>query len=398
MTHFYLHIFLIYVLVWGFLICWCTFSIVSIFGLYFISIHIGDIFLGLFILMLEIMSEDVAHLFGCAAEFENEISPHVRKTPGAASCLLCTKYTYEKLPRAKGFTADNREWTLVTESTYFCFYASENTHIMGCRGTVVTDIKDLWSDVMIASKAGCGFDRAKLAVEEATKYLRDHQGAELWTTGHSLGGATARCVAKALNAAKCIVFNPAAPPTHPVTNLPQETSFHIVLDVISAWMNGPNVVRIDMGFRPKEFSKIGKVGSFLSGFVPGVGQAVAAKELASAIATVLPTHGLANFFSTYGFILQKPQYETDLWRKWWKTLPLTAQVMISAFSPLITRANGFPPVDQTDSAENMAKAAGAYACACSKGRYKTSRGYSKPRRRHSHRRHASDVDRKRRKR
>ena len=66
-------------------------------------------------------------------------------------------------------------------------------------------------------------------------------GDEIILTGHSLGGAIARCVSSQLNLPS-VTFNAAAPPSNPVFNSSLETSYHIVYDIVSAWQE-PDIIR-----------------------------------------------------------------------------------------------------------------------------------------------------------
>lgn len=120
--------------------------------------------------------------------------------------------------------------------------------ILAFRGTVAS-LDDIYNDAQIAANMQCSFDRVGSSIQLLKSIFKIYPSIKVFeTTGHSLGGAIARCVAKSFNFPS-VNFNPAAPPTAPVlTENPLATNYHIVFDVISAWMK--NVERIDVGLRP----------------------------------------------------------------------------------------------------------------------------------------------------
>lgn len=116
--------------------------------------------------------------------------------------------------------------------------------ILAFRGTVAS-VSDIFNDVEIAVGFQCALPRVQFGLTIAGKFIKQYS---LSTTGHSLGGAVARCVGFNFKIPS-VNFNPAAPPTAPVyKNVPLATNYHIVFDIISAWST--DMIRIDVGLRP----------------------------------------------------------------------------------------------------------------------------------------------------
>lgn len=116
--------------------------------------------------------------------------------------------------------------------------------ILAFRGTVAS-ASDIFNDVEIAVGFQCALPRVQFGLEIAGKFVKQYT---LSTTGHSLGGAVARCVGYNYKIPS-INFNPAAPPTAPfLKQVPLATNYHIVFDIISAWST--DMIRIDTGLRP----------------------------------------------------------------------------------------------------------------------------------------------------
>jgi hypothetical protein len=138
---------------------------------------------------------------------------------------------------------------------YFCVYIDKNNRvtILGIRGTVPTNPFDLLNDLVISFKGGCNYPRVAYAASLMRKIKQRYVGYRHECTGHSLGGGVSRCLANDDSRVISISFNPACPPTRPaVTTGTNSISYHIVFDIISAWMGGGNElsVRIDTGQRP----------------------------------------------------------------------------------------------------------------------------------------------------
>ncbi len=116
--------------------------------------------------------------------------------------------------------------------------------ILAFRGTVAS-VSDIFNDVEIAVGFQCALPRVQFGLTIAGRYVKQYT---LSTTGHSLGGAVARCVSSSYKIPS-VNFNPAAPPTAPIfRQVPLATNYHIVFDIISAWST--DTIRIDTGLRP----------------------------------------------------------------------------------------------------------------------------------------------------
>jgi len=142
-------------------------------------------------------------------------------------------------------------WELVFEEEETCIYATsyedQEYAIISFRGTAVK--KDFWDDYELASssKGTCTFPRAAHGKQVTLAFLEEYSGIKVQLTGHSLGGAIARCVGADIGLG-VVTFNAAAPPTNPVITRENESNYHIVFDPISAWQT-PNCVRLDKGIR-----------------------------------------------------------------------------------------------------------------------------------------------------
>lgn len=173
----------------------------------------------------------------------NMADPNIGKH--AIHWVLCNEsYKKKKRPLIDG-------WELVFEEEETCIYATsyedQEYAIISFRGTAVK--KDFWDDYELASssKGTCTFPRAAHGKQVTLAFLEEYSGIKVQLTGHSLGGAIARCVGADIGLG-VVTFNAAAPPTNPVITRENESNYHIVFDPISAWQT-PNCVRLDKGIR-----------------------------------------------------------------------------------------------------------------------------------------------------
>ncbi len=138
-------------------------------------------------------------------------------------------------------------WLLVGDTWDTAMYYKDNKCILGFKGTQKI-LNDFYNDIRLAlDQKGCP-PKTEIMSEMVQEFFRAGNGVPLQLTGHSLGGAVARCVGNLLNL-NIVTFNAAAPPNGIVQTqpAPRETNYHIFGDIISAW-ECPNTIRIDKGF------------------------------------------------------------------------------------------------------------------------------------------------------
>ena len=237
--------------------------------------------------------------------------------PHAMHWVLCNETYLQRRSQIDG-------WTLVQEIDNAVIYEKDLFTIIAFRGTVgVSDIK---SDIQLSVSGSCSFDKIKPGIEFVSQYLLKTQNF-VQLTGHSLGGAIARCVGADLGLG-VITFNPAAPPSNPPSIGPNQVHYHIVFDIISAWIPS---VRIDKGFRPhstgisKYLTKIPIIKKYLF----NVG-----------IKPILNAHSLEAFTNQRSGHLSTSQMENTLWQNWFNQLPSLFKTSFLFF----IQTNKLPPI------------------------------------------------------
>lgn len=221
------------------------------------------------------------------------------------------------------------QWKLVVYVAFnterFCFYHMGEYVIMGCRGT--SDLADVVQDwKLVYEMGGCRFDRTDEAMNMLGAFSTYFRPKRIQFTGHSLGGAVARCLS-ARTGHQAIVFNPAAPPTTQTTQPFGNVAYHIVMDVVSAWISSGTVYRLDAGIRIKEPSRVSwLVQNLLSFIYPYASLAFVGNELYQTI----PAHAMSQFFLT-GATLVDAHYENELWQNWWNSHNAIQKQMIRVF-------------------------------------------------------------------
>lgn len=224
-------------------------------------------------------------------------------------------------------------WEAVMLNLDSIVYGKDNNLIVAFRGTDPSSKTDLWNDLQIGTTsslntsltklknfvtgakssqvggASCAFDKTGPAVEMINFLKRENPGKMISLTGHSLGGAVARCAGDS-SGLLSITFNAAAPPIKQTVTDENSVNYHIVLDIISAWQY-PNTIRIDKGFRPPRPSLFGPLG--ISAWI---------KIIWNAKKVLLPAHAL-DVFKKYrpGTIMSAAQ-ENHIIQQWWKSLPV----------------------------------------------------------------------------
>lgn len=188
--------------------------------------------------------------------------------------------------------------------------------IVAFRGT--SNLGDIKNDIQlsIAGNNGCNFEKLKPATDMVQAFMADNPDVPLQLTGHSLGGAVARCAGQKLGLG-IVTFNAAAPPSNPVQTGPNEVDYHIVFDLISAWEN-PNTVRIDKGYRPSNKTTLNPINYIVRKIYP-----------------LLKAHELSNFSNERRSVVIKVQDENNLIMNWYNSLSFVARYAVDKFTRTI---------------------------------------------------------------
>ncbi len=183
-------------------------------------------------------------------------------------------------------------------------YINNEKAIIAFRGTA--SVQDVLNDIQLSHKGNsCNFEKVSPSLKYVQMFLDNTPEETLvQCTGHSLGGAVARCVGSGLKLG-VVTFNSAAPPTSPVINGTNQVHYHIVFDVISAWQSP--CIRIDKGFRPNEMKYL---GPYISKFF----HTTSLKRLEKA-------HELMNFSNEKLGTTVDGLLEDELWSIWLNKLP-----------------------------------------------------------------------------
>lgn len=213
------------------------------------------------------------------------------------------------------YSIDRRQdiegWEFIGGTDDTILYIKDDTWgIVAFRGTHVAS--DIISDVQLASKKNgtCSFDRAGPGIKLVDDFIRENPDITLQLTGHSLGGAVARCAGEALGL-PVVTFNSAAPPSNPVVVGRNEIDYHIVFDLISAWQT-PNTIRIDKGYRPARVRSL-----------------VPKNFLRQSLAPTFASHSLSNFSNEkVGHVIDAAT-ETKLLLEWNDSLPLSLRLFMA---------------------------------------------------------------------
>ncbi len=216
---------------------------------------------------------------------------------------LFAKETYA----SKHLRRENIEgWRLDVNNDDMIIYVKDELAIAAFRGS--TSLNDIKNDVQLSKpNGGCSFEKVGPAIQVINSWLESNS-LLLQLTGHSLGGAVARCVGSALQLG-VVTFNPAAPPSSPVSIGPNQVHYHIVFDIISAWTPS---IRIDKGFRPHST----KYSKYLL-YLPLVSVSV----LYATIKPLIEAHQIDSFSNQRNGKIINSQEENLLWQNWFNHLP-----------------------------------------------------------------------------
>ena len=226
--------------------------------------------------------------------------------------MVCIQSYKSKFEKSSFLNVNGESWELVVAEEESLVYQFEDRVIIGFRGTA--EKKDIIDDLKLANAANgtCSFPRRDPAVLFVQELLDDNPDLFVQVTGHSLGGAIARCTGHALDVG-VVTFNAAAPPSNPVVSTPNQVDYHIVFDIISAWQH-PNTIRIDKGYRPIKSRSI-----------------IPFRWMKTAMGPIVESHSLSNFSSErFGKVIGA-QEEDDMIQKWYKSLPFILQGFIEFY-------------------------------------------------------------------
>lgn len=204
---------------------------------------------------------------------------------------------------------DIEGWVWIGETEDMVMYQNDVYAIVAFRGTQTK--RDIVSDIQISNPANgtCSFERLIPARKMISDIITLNPDIIIHLTGHSLGGAIARCGGEELGLLS-VTFNSAAPPSNPVVNDILSINYHIVFDFISAWQS-TSVVRIDKGYRPSHDRWTGYNRS---------------------LAPIFDAHGIDNFSrKRVGRIVQTDE-ENLLIQGWYKYLPISIRVFVNRFT------------------------------------------------------------------
>lgn len=219
---------------------------------------------------------------------------------------ICKQTYRSEFEKSSFLTVGGITWELILAEEETVVYQSEEQVIVGFRGTVVK--KDIIDDLKLANAANgtCNFPRREPAILLVEELLKENPELIVQLTGHSLGGAIARCTGNALNLG-VVTFNAAAPPSNPVVSNANQVDYHIVFDIISAWQH-PNTIRIDKGYRPKRSRSI-----------------VPFRWMRQAMGPIEESHSLSNFSAERVGKIISAKEEDEMIQKWYKSLPFILQ-------------------------------------------------------------------------
>lgn len=149
------------------------------------------------------MSHHFAKLFDCVAE-------PLRPLPSddlPAYRVTCATYAP---PDLRPMTIDTYTHVLLDDAHRACVYVDEAARrvVIGYRGTDVTTLKDVTSDIAIVLGVSAVDTRVRDSLALYDRVRARYPDYVLTVCGHSLGGTLAYIVAKHREPTRCVVFNP----------------------------------------------------------------------------------------------------------------------------------------------------------------------------------------------
>lgn len=142
-------------------------------------------------------------------KFKDNIFNEVILPPEDRLCASIAEESYHepstRIKTLQDFFLDEKN-----SSKWHCIYQNPQTKIciIGYRGTIITNIKDIASDAQIILGIQGIDPRVQEALQTYDTIRREYQGFKIRVCGHSLGGTLSYITAKHRNPDRCVVFNP----------------------------------------------------------------------------------------------------------------------------------------------------------------------------------------------
>lgn len=262
---------------------------------------------------------DLYHKFGGVTSVSSSLTiddadPLIR--PHAVHWVMCIE-TYSNPDNRR---KDVAGWQLIGGTPDHAMYTLDEFMIVAFRGT--TSPKDIINDIQLSIPGtNCAFDKASEMSQLIREYMK--QGYYIECTGHSLGGAVAKCIGDKFGVG-VVTFNMAAPPSNPVYSVGKnQIHYHIVFDIISAWVKS---VRIDKKVRPG----MGLIGKYTSK-IPVVKHLFPKYTIQNSVGPILKAHQLEMFSKSKTGVLVSNEYEQSLWYDWYNNLPILTKNVFLKF-------------------------------------------------------------------
>lgn len=158
-----------------------------------------------------------------------------------------------KALQTEGYSYDS---TLSNKNNATYFNPHTNKLLFNVKGTDPTSVRDIWTDVRLATGHLKGSDRYKESRDLLTRAKSHHKGAETTITGYSLGGAIAGYIGS--KADKVYTYNKGATLGQSVRG--NETAYRSGGDLVSSANAGANrMTTLKNYFNPLSAHNLGNI-------------------------------------------------------------------------------------------------------------------------------------------
>jgi hypothetical protein len=141
--------------------------------------------------------------------FEKHISPRIELPEDDEICAQAANQSYiENNLRSKEIESFTLNEKLSTNDVAVYIDTTRQICVLGFRGTIITEFKDLSSDAQILLDIQWIDPRVKNSLHVYDNCKRQYEHFSFRVSGHSLWGTLSYIVAKHRNPEKCVVFNP----------------------------------------------------------------------------------------------------------------------------------------------------------------------------------------------